>query len=153
MKVFLAGIMQGSKVEAAIHGQDWREPIKAALAKHAPSAEVYCHYSQHPNSIGYGREDIRRTLAEGNRLAGASDVLIAFCPSASMGTAIEMYEAARGGALILAISPMAANWVIRSYSDRLFADMESFERFLAETNLDEMLATKRAGGLQPDPAL
>ena len=27
MEVFLAGIIQGSKIEAEIHSQDWRGPI------------------------------------------------------------------------------------------------------------------------------
>jgi hypothetical protein len=131
MKVFLAGIIQGSKVEAAIHTQDWRGPIKAALCRHLPDAEVYCHYSRHPDSITYDLPAIRATLAEGNRKAAECDLLIAYAPSASMGTAIEMYAAARAGAVIWTISPMAANWVVRAYSDRLFPDIAAFEAFLA----------------------
>ena len=126
MKVFLAGIIQGSLVEAEIHRQDWRRPIQAALAK-VEGAEVYCHYTRHPNSITYEQPQICETLAEGNRLAGACDVLIAYVPSASMGTAIEMYEAHRGGAVVLTVSPMAANWVIRAYSDRIFPDVAALE--------------------------
>ena len=41
MKVFLAGVIQGSLVEAQMNDQDWREPIKRALLAHAPLAEVY----------------------------------------------------------------------------------------------------------------
>lgn len=133
MKVFLAGIIQGSIVEPAIHGQDWREPIKASLARYLPEAEVYCHYSAHPNSIAYGEADIRRTLADGIRRATEADLLIAYCPSASMGTAIEMYEAHRNGAWVLTISPMAANWVIRAYSDRLFESTDRFDAYLAQS--------------------
>ncbi len=69
-------------------------------------------------------------------------MLIAFVPSASMGTAIEMHEAAKNGAVVLAITPLVANWVIRAYSDRIFPDMEAFEKFLASGELDELLKSK-----------
>lgn len=140
MNVFLAGIIQGSIAEAKIHSQDWREPIKQALARHAPRAVVYCHYSEHPNSITYDLPEIKATLTDGIHRAAHCDVLVAYLPSASMGTAIEIYEAARNGAVILAISPMAANWVLRAYCDRIFDDVEAFEAFLAEGELDELLA-------------
>lgn len=143
MKVFLAGIMQGSLVEPRIHSQDWRGPIQELLCKHLPQAQVYCHYSRHRGSIKYEQQDIVATMEEGIRLAGQSDVLVAYLPSASMGTAIEMYEAFRRGAVVLTISPLAANWVVRCYSDRVFADLESFERFLATSELDRLIEEKK----------
>lgn len=146
MKVFLAGIIQGSKVAAEIHAQDWREPIKRALERHLPGAEIYCHYSAHPDSIAYEMPQIRRTLADGNRRAAQSDVLIAYCPSASMGTAIEMYEAYRNGAVVLTVSPLAANWVIRCYSHRIFPSLEALEAFLAGGGLAELRCTEAPGG-------
>lgn len=146
MDVFLAGIIQGSIAEPKIHSQDWREPLKAALARHAPRANVYCHYSEHPNSITYDLADIRRTLAEGIRRAAECDLLIAFVPSASMGTAIEMYEAARRGAVVLTVSPLAANWVLRAYSDRIFPDTDAFDAFLASEEFPALLRSKETGG-------
>jgi len=142
MNVFLAGIIQGSIAEAKIHSQDWREPIKQAFARHVPRAEVYCHYSEHPNSITYDPPEIKATLADGIHRAAECDVLVAYLPSASMGTAIEIYEAARRGAVILAISPMAANWVLRAYCDRIFPDVEAMEAFLAGGGLDELSASR-----------
>lgn len=143
MQVFLAGIIQGSLVEADIHGQDWREPIRRAFRRHAPQADIYCHYTEHPESITYDLPEIRTTLADGNRRAGACDVLVAYLPSASMGTAIEMHEAVRGGAVVLTITPMTANWVVRAYSDRVFPSIEAFEAFLADGELPRLLAAKR----------
>ena len=142
MKIFLAGIIQGSLVEAAIHDQDWREPIREVLRKHLPAAEVYCHYTRHPHSIAYDLPDIRATLDDGIRRAAACDLLIAYVPSASMGTAIEMYEAARHGAAVLTISPMGANWVIRVYSDRIFPSVEAMAVFCADGGLDKLLRQK-----------
>jgi hypothetical protein len=143
MKVFLAGIIQGSKVEATIHGQDWRAPIKAALARHAPGAEVYCHYTAHPNSIAYDLPEIRSTFAEGVRQAVESDLIVAYLPSASMGTGIEMHEASQAGAVVLTVTPMAANWVVRAYSDRIFPDLESLEAFLGSEEFPRLMEAKR----------
>ena len=143
MKVFLAGIIQGSLAEPVIHDQDWREPIKAALAAHLPQAEVYCHYSRHPDSITYELPEIRETLAAGNRRAAESDVLIAYVPSASMGTGIEMHEAYARGAAIVTISPLTANWVLRAYSDRILPDIAAFEAFAASRELTALIAAKR----------
>jgi len=143
MKVFLAGIIQGSNVEPQIHGQDWRGLIKEALARRLPEAEVYCHFSRHPNSITYDLPEIRRTFAEGLQQAAESDVLVAYLPSASMGTAIELAEAARAGAVVLTITPLSANWVVRAYSDRVLPDVAGFESFLASGELAEVLRRKR----------
>jgi hypothetical protein len=143
MKVFLAGIIQGSIAEARIHSQDWRGPIKKALARHCPGADVYCHFARHPGSIAYGMPKIRRTLADGIARAAHCDLLVAYLPSASMGTAIEMHEAARGGAVVLTITPMAANWVVRAYSDRVFKRVEEFEEFLAAGKLARLIDKKK----------
>jgi hypothetical protein len=142
MKIFLAGIIQGSIVEAKIHRQDWRGAIKKVLSRSLPDAEVYCHYSQHPQSITYDLPRLKETLEDGNRRAAGCDVLVAYLPSASMGTAIEMYEAARHGAVVLTISPLEANWVVRAYSDRLFPDLAGLEAFLVSGELAPLLAEK-----------
>jgi len=36
MQIFLAGIMQGSKPEMAIHDQSWRGPMRDVLLRHFP---------------------------------------------------------------------------------------------------------------------
>jgi len=143
MKVFLAGIIQGSIAEAEIHDQNWRGPIRRVLEEQLGDADVYCHYSEHPNSITYGLPDIRTTLAEGIRRATRCDLLVAYVPSASMGTAIEMYEAARAGAVVLTVTPLRANWIIRAYSDRIVADEDELEAFLASGGLAGLLADRK----------
>ena len=139
MKVFLAGIIQGSIAEPRIHDQLWREPIKLAIARHVKDADVYCHYTRHPASIAYELPDIRATLDEGIAAAAQCDLLVAYVPSASMGTAIEMYEAYRAGAVVLAITPLAANWIVRAYSHRRLPDVAAFEAFIASSEFDDLL--------------
>jgi len=153
MKVFLAGIIQGSKAAAEIHDQDWRTPIKRVLSRHLPDAIVYCHYSEHPNSITYDLPTLRATLCEGIRRAAQSDLLIAYVPGASMGTAIEMHAAYQAGAAVLTISPLAANWVIRAYSDSILPDLEAFETFASAGGLAELMQIKCSKPDRPaDPA-
>ena len=142
MEIFLAGIMQGSMVELAIHPQDWREPIKRLLERHLRGASVYCHYSQHPNSVAYQLPQIRSTLEQGLQRARDCDLLIAYLPSASMGTALEMYEAWRNGAIVLTVTPLAANWVVQSYSDAILSDLEQLEAFLGSGEFDALAVAK-----------
>jgi len=151
VKVFLAGIIQGSIAEARIHDQDWRAPLRRAIERHCPAAEVYCHYEAHPDSIAYDLAELTETLADGNRRAAEADVVLCWLPAASMGTAIEMYLAAKAGAVVLTITPMAANWVVRAYSDRTFPDLPALERFCQAGGLDELLREKRPGRQEPPP--
>ncbi len=146
MEIFLAGIIQGSLAEPAIHSQDWRTPIREALSRHCAEADIYCHFEANPNSIDYDHEQMVATLSEGNHRAAASDVVVCWLPSASMGTAVEMHLAAEAGAVVLTITPMAANWVVRAYSDRIFADLADFEKFLAGGQLEQLLTEKKARG-------
>jgi len=142
VKVFLAGIIQGSLQQATIHQQDWRAVVMPMLARHTPAAQVYDHFAAHPAGIDYQLPEIRATLAEGDARCAGSDLVICWLPQASMGTAIEMYLAHKAGALVLAITPMAPNWVIRAYADFILPDLPALEAFLAEGRLEPALAAK-----------
>src|SRR5438309_354295 len=111
MRFFLAGIMQGSHLGIVLHHQAYRERLKGAIERSFPGAEVFFYH---------------------NRLCREVDVLVAFVPEASMGTAIEMWEAhEHGRAAVFTISPLAHNWAVRFCSHAVFADIESFEAALA----------------------
>ncbi len=146
MKVFLAGIMQGSLTELAIVPQDWRAAIREVFQRRCPAAEVYCHYEANPHSVEYDLPEIIETLEAGNRLAAESDVVVCWLPEASMGTAVEMLCAARGGAVVLTVTPMAANWVVRAYSDAILADMDALEKFLEGEALEKLIEGKGRSG-------
>ncbi len=55
------------------------------------------------------------------------DVLLAYLPEASMGTAIEMWEAYQHGAVVISISPLKHNWAVKFLSHILYADIAEFE--------------------------
>jgi len=143
VRVFLAGIIQGSIAEKRIHSQDYRFRVIDAL-ECLPDAEVLDPISDHPNSLEYSARKSRDVFFELMRRAGEIDVLVAFVPEASMGTAIEMWEAWRSGALVVAITPMAVNWSIRFLTHRVYTTLEEFEaaasngefRQLVEEHLD-----------------
>ncbi|MDD3588601.1 MAG: hypothetical protein PHQ75_15570 [Thermoguttaceae bacterium] len=127
MKFFIAGIMQGSETEKKIHSQNYRTVIKEIVLREFPDADVYDPFEKHKNSLQYGTETGKETFLRHNKMCGNQvDCLIAFIPEASMGTAIEMWEAWKNGATVISISPMAANWAVKFLSHAVYPDIESF---------------------------
>jgi len=143
MKVFLAGIMQGSHLGAVMHHQGYRGRLRELLNRHWPDAEVYDPLADHQQSLDYDVDQGCAVFLHHNRMCSETDVLIAFVPEASMGTAIEMWEAWKHGRVVIAISPLSHNWAVRYCSHLLFPDVESFE---AEVISGELL--QKIGDLQ-----
>jgi hypothetical protein len=128
-KFFLAGIMQGSHRGPVLHEQDYRQHLKHLLGRHFPEADVYDPLADHGNSISYDEATGREV-----------DVVLAFVPEASMGTAIEMWEAYQGGRAVIAISPLAHNWSVRFCSHEVYPDLETFEAALVSGRLRERIS-------------
>ena len=143
MQVFLAGIMQGSMVKRAVHDQDYRQRLKELLAEHLPEAEVYDPRANHTSSVGYDDTTGREVFFHHNRMCSQVDVLLAFVPEASMGTAIEMWEAYKNGAAVITISPLAVNWAVRFLSHAIYTDMDEFEEALRSGRLARLIAEVR----------
>jgi len=137
VRVFIAGIMQGSRSDGRIEGQDYRREVAQIVRRHISGAEVLDPLELHPDSVSYSPEQARQTLLELVGLAGQVDVLVAYVPSASMGTALEMWSAYQGGVRIYTISPLADNWVVHSLSERIFPDLAAFAAFVASGGLGE----------------
>jgi hypothetical protein len=144
--VFLAGIIQGSIRTRDIHAQDYRLELKDLLQRHLPDATVYCPIEHHPESLNYPEERARRVFFEHVEMAGDSDVVIAFLPEASMGTAVEMWEAHRRGCIVLSVTPMEANWTVRFLSTCVFADLDALKTFVASGELARLLASRGEAG-------
>jgi hypothetical protein len=140
MRFFLAGIMQGSLIEAELHDQSYREHIAQLIEEHFPEADVYDPLAKHNNSLEYDDQKGRDVFLYHNRLCrNEVDVLIAFAPEASMGTAIEMWEAYKGGAAVISISPLAHNWAIRFLSHAVFPNTGSFESALESGKINQIV--------------
>ena len=144
-RVFIAGIMQGSRRANDITAQDYRQQIGAWLTTHVPGVEVVDPFELHPDSVGYSDDDARRTLIDLARLAGRVDAVVAFVPEASMGTALEMWEAYHQGRPVITISPLVHNWVIKGLSTRVLADLAEFRTFVESGEFERVLrATNNA---------
>jgi molybdopterin converting factor small subunit len=148
-RVFIGGIMQGSRRENTIDAQDYRQIIGQCLRSHLPGVEVIDPFELHPNSVDYDTTEARRTLMALAQTAGQADAAVVFVPEASMGTALEMWEAYRGGKPIFAISPLVYNWVVRCLATRVFADIEGFCTFVARGDFERSL--RSAAGQRSGP--
>ncbi|MBN1590223.1 MAG: hypothetical protein JW888_11975 [Pirellulales bacterium] len=151
MRIFLAGIMQGSLVHAAVHDQDYRRHLKELLAEHLPDAELYDPLADHANSIEYDDATGRDVFFRHNRMCRDVDILLAFVPEASMGTAIEMWEAWQHGAVVITISPLKVNWAVRFLSHVVYRDLVAFEADLCTGQLAQQIAELRGHLNQADP--
>ena len=141
MKIFLAGIMQGShRDDQVLHDQEYRARLTQLLSENLPNTDVYDPLANHSDSINYDDETGRDVFFGHNRMCGQVDVVVAFAPEASMGTAIEMWEAYRNGRAVIAISPLAHNWTVKFCSHEIYPSLESFEAALVSGQLRERVA-------------
>jgi hypothetical protein len=132
MRVFIAGIMQGSRLDRFIDDQDYRRAIALAILERYPDAEIVDPNELHPNGVEYGDDLARATLLDMAERAAQADLVVAYVPQASMGTAIEMWQAFRAGVPIVTLSPLAANWVVKHLSDVVLPDLTAFRRWVVE---------------------
>ncbi len=140
MRFFIAGIMQGSHQGVAMHNQDYRPHLKQLLARHFPQAEIYDPLSDHGDSLNYDATLGREVFFHHNRMCRDVDVVLAFVPEASMGTAIEMWEAHQHGRAVISISPMTHNWAVKFLSHQVYPDLEALEAAIVSGALAQRIA-------------
>jgi hypothetical protein len=150
MRFFLAGIMQGSCRDSRLHAQDYRPRLKRLIETHFPGAEVYDPLADHENSLAYDDHTGRSVFYRHNRLCREVDVVLAYVPEASMGSAIEMWEAhEHGRGAVITISPLLHNWAVRFCSHAVFPDFSAFETALESgalaATIRQVLAVKGVG--------
>jgi hypothetical protein len=148
MQIFLAGIMQGSHLGAVMHHQGYRSRLRELLQKHLPEANVYDPLADHEQSLDYEPDQGRAVFLHHNQMCSKTDVLMAFVPEASMGTAIEMWEAWKNGRIVISISPLSHNWAVRFCSHLLYPDVESFETDLASDELRRKIEALKSAASQ-----
>jgi hypothetical protein len=151
IRIFLAGIIQGSIPGRAIHRQDYREPIKRILRTAFPAAEILCPVENHPHSLEYGPERGHQVFFDHIEQASSCDLVVAFLPEASMGTAVEMFAAHQSGRVVVTISPLRENWAVRFLSSWVCRDLEEFEAAAARGEIHRLLVRSRAECCEPKP--
>lgn len=143
MHIFIAGVMQGSRLDEHIDDQNYRVRISEAIRAHLPEAHVTDPWLLHPDSPSYDTEQARVTFLENTGLAGEADVLIAYLPHASMGTAIELWTAYQNHTYIVAVTPMDHNWVVRITADHVLPDLDSLLYYIESGQLREHLEAQQ----------
>lgn len=139
-RYFISGVMLGSRKELTdastdLLSQDYRSQIAAAILAADPTGIVVDPLPvAHERAAEKGRtladlddDMVRDIFAEVVDLAAQCDVIVSNLPEASMGSAVELWEAKKAGRVVFTISPMTANWTLRSVTDHNFADIEDFE--------------------------
>jgi hypothetical protein len=144
MEIFIAGIMQGSMHEMAVYDQNYRERIAAMVHRRYPAVEIVDPAKLHPNSVTYGRDQAIDTFLDSLDRAAAADLLVAYLPEASLGTALEVWRAYEVGKPVIAISPMANNWMLWATATHILDDLDQFAAFVEEGGLEPYLGNTLA---------
>jgi hypothetical protein len=135
MRVFIGGVVQGSNRGNEIDDQSYRRAIARTIKDRHPTAEIVDPMLLHPDSTGYDGGLARQVLFGMAEEAARCDVVIAFLPQASMGTALEMVRAYDAGVPVVSISPMTEGWFVRFLSQRLFPTLQAFEGWVRSGGL------------------
>lgn len=125
LHVFLAGVMQGSRQDHLLDEQDYRATLTQALQRHVPNVRITDPLARDPNSVNYDLTEAREAFFRNTAISAEADVLIAYLPEASMGTAIEMWTAKHNNTIVVAVTPLKHNWVVLLTADRILPDLES----------------------------
>ncbi|MCI0581079.1 MAG: nucleoside 2-deoxyribosyltransferase, partial [Chloroflexi bacterium] len=139
MHVFIAGVMQGSRLDNQIDEQDYRVRISEALQTHLPDVRISDPWVLHPNSVAYEMDLIEQTFLANTDLVNEADVVIAYLPWASMGTAIEMWTAYRANKPVIVVTPLVHNWVVRLTADEVLPDLDSLLEYIQSGRLAHFL--------------
>lgn len=139
LRVYIAGTISGNRAEGIVD-QDYRQIITEALNDTYPNITVDDPRVGNENSVTYNDSEARQ-MFEGclNRIIHDIDIVIAYIPEASMGTAIELYEAQRHGKLVIIISPLTSNWIVRLYGHLVFPSLDMFVDYTRDGGLSDIV--------------
>ena len=130
LRVFIAGVMQANRHDTLLESQDYRLRLSAALSHHVPNVQLIDPWADNPGSLGYNDEQARHTFLTMTAQASEADLLIAYLPLPSMGTAMEIWQAYQGNTYIIAITPFVHHWAIRFTANQILPDLDSLLELL-----------------------
>jgi hypothetical protein len=141
MKFYLAGVMRGSETDSKTFvNQNYRSTLKKLIEEYFPNSEIYDPLGQcdikKSNSNTF--QESRKVYFEEAAEVKNCDVLIAFLPEASMGVAIEMWQAYFHNVYIITISKMIENWTIKFLSDLVVGDLYQFDFLLNDGTIQSL---------------
>eukprot|EP00770_Monocercomonoides_exilis_P003050 MONOS_3031.1-p1 / transcript=MONOS_3031.1 / gene=MONOS_3031 / organism=Monocercomonoides_exilis_PA203 / gene_product=unspecified product / transcript_product=unspecified product / location=Mono_scaffold00067:72968-73768(+) / protein_length=148 / sequence_SO=supercontig / SO=protein_coding / is_pseudo=false len=122
------------EIQGTLHtglvSQDYRKELQEFIKSCDKEAVIVDTFDicDHPELLEKD-DEIRHVFEYNVQKAVESDIVVAFVPSASMGTAVEICSAWKAGKTVYTISPLKENWTIRLYSTQVFPTMEEFKTF------------------------
>ncbi len=125
LRVFIAGVMQANRQDTQIESQHYRIQIGTRLRQLIPDVQLIDPWAENKNSMSYTEEQARHTFLSMTNKASEADLLIAYLPLPSMGTAMEMWQAYQANTTIIAITPFVHHWAIRFTADEILPDLDS----------------------------
>ena len=143
MHVFIAGVMQGARLDDQVDDQNYRVRITEALQTQFPDVRISDPWALNPGSIDYDETRARSTFLEMTALAGMADLLIAYLPTVSMGTAMEMWQAYQSDTYIVAVTPHVHHWAIRFTADEIVPDLDSLFAKIENGKFSHVLQRRR----------
>lgn len=135
MKIYISGVMQGSIKGDGIQRQGYRQIITDAIMALDPEIDIYDPCKAFPDSSTFNDDRAKEVLFSMGDEAASSDIVIAYLPEASMGTALEMIRAYDMGKMVITITSLEKNWFIKSFSSRIFLSLEDFISWFEKTDL------------------
>lgn len=139
MHIFIAGVMQGARLDDQIDEQDYRLDIVRSIKEQNPDAQITDPWALNPHSVRYDEDRARETFLTMTARAGEADILIAYLPIVSMGTAMEMWEAFRSDTYIIAVTPHVHHWAIRFTADEIVPDLETLFVLIENGHLTDVI--------------
>lgn len=125
LRVFIAGVMQANRRDTQIESQNYRLQLSKALRRHIPDVQIIDPWAENPDSLNYTEAQARHTFLTMTHKASEADLLIAYLPLPSMGTAMEIWQAFQADTYIIAITPFVHHWAIRFTADNILPDLDS----------------------------
>lgn len=139
MKIYISGVMQGSIKGDGIQEQGYRPIITDGIKVLHPDAEIFDPRAAFPDSPTYDDDRAKEVLFFMADEAASSDIVIAYLPEASMGTALEMIRAYDNGKQVITITSLEKNWFIKSVSAKIFYSLHEFDSWIQQTDLTEWI--------------
>ena len=142
MRIFLAGIMQAQRRDKQIDPQDYRVILGEALQTHVPDVSIIDPWALNPGSVNFDEAQARHTFHTMTRKVREADLLIAYLPKVSMGTAMEMWEAYNHQVYIIAITPFIHHWAIKFTADEILPDLDTLLSWIGNGRFKDDLIPK-----------
>lgn len=151
---FIAGIMQGSKIDSSMADQSYRREIAEIILRYFPDAKIFdplvVQFKRfktrqesmlrsaaklddvevlYPDKIDPDLQELTLSFHEICNEAANCDVTIAYFPKGeiSMGTAVEMFSAWQKSKKVIAISELRQNLTLLACSDVIIPDIKGLD--------------------------